>query len=333
MKAALLESGDVLVDTGKGMVTVDPSHADYLKLRQRLARPAKLSETQKLKQIAVANYSRLTNDLRKVKDETFTSPAAVMRFVDSIAERVTQGLVKEGALHRTEDSPKHHFTDVAELPAARQQFAEELFDRLNDPAADPIETAGWANWRLDLTDHFYSDGVGKTAEALSEFILMRAGLDAPTYDPSEAFAKAPSEKFSPANGGRSYTRVSAYARWQGHYRSMFPNDLDTRVAKRYSSDESQLRRDLWQRIKAAAAEVDTSPTDAQKQSGTYKKGHVVIQGLPVTIENPAGSTRSGTSKDGKAWQVTMGSHYGYLKRADSADGDNLDVFIGPEPTS
>lgn len=70
------------------------------------------------------------------------------------------------------------------------------------------------------------------------------------------------------------------------------------------------------------------PTEAQAKAGNYKKGHVSIGGLDVAIENPEGSTRSGTDPDGKPWSVTMGAHYGYVKRTTGADGDQVDVYIG-----
>ncbi|WP_428398324.1 LPD38 domain-containing protein [Marinobacter salarius] len=84
-------------------------------------------------------------------------------------------------------------------------------------------------------------------------------------------------------------------------------------------------------IDAAATETDTTPTDAQKEAGNYKKGKVRIQGLEIAIENPKGSTRSGTDPDGNRWESTMVHHYGDIKGTKAADGDNLDVFIGPDP--
>jgi hypothetical protein len=75
------------------------------------------------------------------------------------------------------------------------------------------------------------------------------------------------------------------------------------------------------------------PTDAQKEAGNYKKGHVVVQGLDISIENPEGSTRRGVSPDGKAWENTLQNHYGYIKRTEGADGDHVDAFIGPNPAS
>lgn len=89
-----------------------------------------------------------------------------------------------------------------------------------------------------------------------------------------------------------------------------------------------------ERLRDAAEMVDTTPTEAQKKAGNYQKGRVTIQGLPITIENPRGSIRSGKSQDGKEWSVTMACHYGYIRRTESeADGDHIDVFIGPDPES
>lgn len=103
----------------------------------------------------------------------------------------------------------------------------------------------------------------------------------------------------------------------------------------------QLRRDRdttgsgvkSQQIEAARAEVAPEPTDAQKEAGNYKKGHLTLQGLDVALENPKGSTRSGTDRDGKVWQSTMAHDYGYIKRTMGADGDHVDVFIGDKPES
>ncbi|WP_238157610.1 hypothetical protein [Aeromonas salmonicida] len=86
-------------------------------------------------------------------------------------------------------------------------------------------------------------------------------------------------------------------------------------------------------VEAARAEVNTEPTQAQKEAGNYKKGHFKLHGFDIALENPKGSTRSGTAPDGKAWQSTMAHDYGYIKRTEGADGDHVDVFIGDQPES
>lgn len=84
------------------------------------------------------------------------------------------------------------------------------------------------------------------------------------------------------------------------------------------------------RLHDAEREVDVTPTEAQKEAGNYRKGHVRINGFDVTIEQPAGSIRSGKDANGKEWSVTMRNTYGYIRGTEGVDGDHIDVFIGPD---
>jgi site-specific DNA-cytosine methylase len=81
------------------------------------------------------------------------------------------------------------------------------------------------------------------------------------------------------------------------------------------------------RLKSAIEDTKTNPSDAQKESGNYKKGHIKFGGYDYTIENPKGSTRSGKDANGKEWKVTMHDTYGYIRGKFGKDGDHLDMFI------
>lgn len=81
------------------------------------------------------------------------------------------------------------------------------------------------------------------------------------------------------------------------------------------------------RLKSAIEKTETNPSDAQKESGNYKKGHIKFGGYDYTIENPKGSTRSGKDANGKEWKVTMHDTYGYIRGKFGKDGDHLDMFI------
>ena len=72
------------------------------------------------------------------------------------------------------------------------------------------------------------------------------------------------------------------------------------------------------------------PTPDQASAGNYKMAHAVIGGLPVTIETPRGRMRHGAGEDGKPWSVQMPAHYGFFKRTLADDGDQVDVYVGPE---
>lgn len=96
----------------------------------------------------------------------------------------------------------------------------------------------------------------------------------------------------------------------------------------------EVKAEIRSAIDAAAHEAATSPlndtpqpTDGQKSAGNYKVGRVRVQGMDISIENPKGSVRSGTSPDGRKWESTLHAHYGYFTGTKAADGDHLDVYL------
>lgn len=110
------------------------------------------------------------------------------------------------------------------------------------------------------------------------------------------------------------------------------------TTKKAITDELNTRFPEWQvparaAVASAAADVAAAPTEAQKEAGNYQKGHVSIQGLPVTLETTKGQIRSGVGPDGKPWEVPMPAHYGYIKRTTGADNEHVDVYVGNHPDS
>ena len=74
------------------------------------------------------------------------------------------------------------------------------------------------------------------------------------------------------------------------------------------------------------------PTPAQIRAGNYAKGSFRMHGLRITIETPMFQPRRG-KQDGKPWSITCMAHYGYVNGTKGADGDAVDVFVGPVPES
>lgn len=84
--------------------------------------------------------------------------------------------------------------------------------------------------------------------------------------------------------------------------------------------------------KKEEAKVNTNPTEAQKEAGNYKKGHIKVDGFNVTIEQPKGSVRRGKDANGKEWETEMYNTYGYIRGTESVDGDHIDIFLSDNPT-
>ena len=109
----------------------------------------------------------------------------------------------------------------------------------------------------------------------------------------------------------------------------------TLAADQQSSDKENTKKvadsegenTLKAKIEAASADVNTEPTEAQKEAGNYKKGHVQVGTFDITIEQPEGSIRRGTDADGKQWEIKMHNTYGYFRGTEGVDGDHIDVFL------
>jgi hypothetical protein len=74
------------------------------------------------------------------------------------------------------------------------------------------------------------------------------------------------------------------------------------------------------------------PTPEQIRAGNYAKGSTQLHGMRITIETPMHQPRRGKS-DGKAWSITCMAHYGYVNGTKGADGDAVDIYVGPAPES
>lgn len=74
------------------------------------------------------------------------------------------------------------------------------------------------------------------------------------------------------------------------------------------------------------------PSLANLRAGNYRKGRVTLHGLRVAIETPQGERRTGKA-NGEPWSVICQAHYGYIEGTRGADGDELDVYVGPWPES
>ena len=81
-------------------------------------------------------------------------------------------------------------------------------------------------------------------------------------------------------------------------------------------------------INRRANEADTTATQAQKEAGNYRMGHVRVKGMQISIENPKGSKRYYVENGVEKFNVIK-NHYGYFTKSLGKDGDAVDVFLGP----
>lgn len=62
-------------------------------------------------------------------------------------------------------------------------------------------------------------------------------------------------------------------------------------------------------------------------------GRMTFQGLDISLEHHAGDVREWHDRHGESGRTTMLWPYGYIRGTEGADGEHVDVFIGPNPAS
>jgi inorganic pyrophosphatase len=54
------------------------------------------------------------------------------------------------------------------------------------------------------------------------------------------------------------------------------------------------------------------------------------QGIPLEIENPTGTVRSGKDRNGKTWSIKMSNHYGRIPNTEGLDSDCIDIYLNAQ---
>lgn len=202
-------------------------------------------------------------------------------------------------------------------------------ERLPDEQKDAARKLAALGSRPDVTD-----GVRKFAQVRLDAML------APLVEPEEAGKKGQPAVAAPAaapatapaaplNPGASSLRVPD-----------IEQVVDNVLGPAQPAATTPPANPAAETLATAAHEAATSPandlpgpTDGQKEAGNYRKGHARWQGLDLSFEYPKGSERKGVDPKGKPWTVAMPAHYGYVKRTEGADGEQVDVYMGDNPDS
>jgi hypothetical protein len=111
------------------------------------------------------------------------------------------------------------------------------------------------------------------------------------------------------------------------------SDTETTSPEEAEQDDEEEAAGKFEKVAIddAAHEAATSPLNDKPQPnpwararGVYAMGHINVGGLDIAIENPQGSHRDPT----KPWPA-LSTHYGYVKRTEGADDEEVDVLLKP----
>jgi hypothetical protein len=307
----------------------------YSFLRERKIKPAEfvnqralpgqkeLSPTEKLILLSFDEFKRSARAVAGIIENYYAAADAVgdpqqpSMFGDLMPTDVPESFdVWEAAVEALEEGSYAKIREQSQLFAAELgQDARQPEQNRSDEKSDEKTGAGKSKTQSaqSAPDRRLPDepGVIETAEKTEKF--------APEI--SDDDLKNAFDDFVPEDKGKTDNENELPSAPRGAVTESVRNDAE--------SDREKLTSATGTAFEAATSPENDlpEPTQAQIEAGNYRKGHISINGLNISIENPQGSERKGVDRDGKAWSVKMRQHYGYFKRSTGADGENIDVFV------
>lgn len=270
----------------------------------------------------------------RIEADGGTPQGGLSRNVRDVENRVTREYAQENGLWipfedvfklgRPSKSGNEHDTYLN----AEQGVIYKVNNRMNTPSIPDLLD------RMEQHNEFFPDSkyslVGFTAVSENGDVWP---VFAQEYVPNARVAT--NEEIDSYMGALGFNRVGdgRYSNGEVVIKDLKPRNVlvnpygDAFVVDAEFEQEKQSTQSVGEQVQAAEAEVNTTPTDAQKEAGNYKKGHVKIGPFNISIEQPKGSVRNGVDKDGKKWEVEMQNTYGYIRGTEGVDGDHIDVFL------
>lgn len=279
----------------------------------------------------VAEASRVKGPLPGEQAETFQDRRLAKAAAENeqahvpltLRQRRAQAKIDKEAAATAEDS---YFEPLAEeAPAVSRSSQEAPVEPERDTEAPAKAPKGWQNTDDDDDGDLPERGPAPvTAQSLAE--RRRAALDKAMADKvggrgrqvADTADTQPAEK--PAENARVPTQAAEIPA------EPVARQPANRLAAIRAAAEKRQQVEEAARQAATHPDNEEQPTTAQQNAGNFQMGHTEVQGIPVSIEHPEGSTRpSGATIEG--------GHYGYIKGTVGADGMHVDAFVGKNPES
>ncbi len=232
-------------------------------------------------------------------------------------------------------SNKNLSTERVVVPARLQDIVGEL------PEIKGVKTKKVANqWVLDMRQR-----LKQAFPALSEIAMETAFLeDQGIGTVFQAMRTKTSQNTSLRNVNGILAAADALIEKydmvrEGVEPAIVAEEADISPTETFRADTAETKTSVRERRQAVRRRVAEVKTKDQIKQGTYRKGHMRVDSLPLTIETTKGQKRSGVDEQGRRWSLKMQDDYGYIKgtKSKEPDGrggfDQVDAFIGEYPES
>lgn len=196
--------------------------------------------------------------------------------------------------------------EVLEKEDITPEIAEKILDKVH--LAMSKENPDWQIWAMDEDLEDWQEYELNTLSRNGLLLVLRNSKKELSFDAGIKLAKE----------------------FRGLGANFLSDFLIGRSKFQKDSEEEKNRTDKSVFLSPFSNILKSEPNPLQVRTENDKKTHIRI---PITIENKKGSYRSGTDTNGNTWRNKLYHDYGYIKRTKEANGDHVDVFIGPDRES
>jgi hypothetical protein len=150
----------------------------------------------------------------------------------------------------------------------------------------------------------------------------------------QSIASSTVDMIQPDDDTENWFRKKCGLPQKGKVRARFA-PIVQRVTEEESGTPQEIESGNEKPAPGPRAQVPVKTEEKKPKSAQMSERHPLQDrkqwhGFDVSIENVPGSRRSGTGPDGQPWEVTMKHPYGYLRKTEGVDGDQVDCFLGPD---
>lgn len=258
----------------------------------------------------------------KIGKETGLAPAPILLSEGVITNSKTNagyGLVHIEARHGEQIRNAGYPSVVA--------FVEEVAKHY-DVIREGINRSGEQTYMLQLTDRHNNTLMVELSGDGTYYNINTAGIFKTSYGKNrrEVYNRHTTDNQSTESGeesqGEAQSGTTSPSRMKSSTRSS---------AGKVSESSNAVQENAEKSSENETTRVETNPTEAQKEAGNYKKEHIKVDGMNITIEQPKGSIRRGKDANGKEWESEMHNTYGYIRGTEGVDGDHIDIFLSDNP--
>lgn len=259
--------------------------------------------------------------------------------IDDIYSKIENNSIDYGRDGQTENSGEDGSETLAET------FERSEDGRSEESAPDSNSESREENRSIEEIEPSYSQGNSETSESILQKEYETENKELRGYQQEKSTFDSPI--INPGEDVLDYANRIAHEKEEYDTRLPFgvlPNaqneeaipesEMNAQEEAVHIEKGDKVIEDAQQTLNNIVEErekVNQTPSEAQKEAGNYKKGHLKIDGYNVSIENPKGSERTGVDAGGQSWSVTMNNDYGYIRGTEGVDGDHIDMFLSDFP--